>query len=48
MRWAVASREHLAQLAIGLLRDILPFPKAVRLSSLQVGDDTAPRLDFGL
>jgi DNA polymerase-4 len=49
---AVASRPDLAELAISLLRD-MPLPKAVRLlgvslSSLQVGDEAEPQLDFGL
>ena len=50
---AVASRHDLAEMAIGLLEDNMPLPKAVRLlgvslSSLQVGDDEEPQLDFGL
>jgi DNA polymerase-4 len=49
----VASRDDLAHLAIGLLEDNMPLPKAVRLlgvslSSLQVGDDAEPQLDFGI
>ncbi|WP_038378510.1 DNA polymerase IV [Bradyrhizobium elkanii] len=50
---AVANRDGLAEVAIGLLQDNMPFPKPVRLlgvslSSLQVGNDAAPQLDFGL
>jgi DNA polymerase IV len=50
---AVASRPDLAELAIALLEDNMPLPKPVRLlglslSSLQVGDDAEPQLDFGL
>ena len=50
---AIANRHHLAELAIGLLEDNTPLPKSVRLlgvslSSLQIGDDAAPQLDFGL
>jgi DNA polymerase-4 len=50
---AVESRDDLAQLAIGLLRDNMPFPKTVRLlgvslSSLQGEDETDPQLDFGI
>jgi DNA polymerase-4 len=50
---AVANRDGLAELAIGLLQDNMPFPKPVRLlgvslSSLQVGNGAEPRLDFGL
>jgi DNA polymerase-4 len=49
----VANRDDLAEVAIGLLRDNMPFPKPVRLlgvslSSLQVGDGAEPQLDFGL
>jgi DNA polymerase-4 len=49
----VANRDGLAEVAIGLLRDNMPFPKPVRLlgvslSSLQVGDGAEPQLDFGL
>ncbi|MHC2255753.1 DNA polymerase-4 [Bradyrhizobium embrapense] len=50
----VANRDDLAHLAIGLLKDNMPFPKAVRLlgislSSLQDGDDAEPpQLDFGI
>lgn len=50
---AVAHRDDLAELAIGLLKDNMPFPKPVRLlgvslSSLQVGNGAEPQLDFGL
>jgi DNA polymerase-4 len=50
---AVASRDDLAHLTIGLLEDNMPLPKAVRLlgvslSSLQGQDETEPQLDFGL
>lgn len=50
---AVADRDGLAELAIGLLKDNMPFPKPVRLlgvslSSLQVGNGAEPQLDFGL
>ncbi|MFQ3451799.1 DNA polymerase IV [Bradyrhizobium sp. UFLA01-814] len=50
---AVADREELADLAMALLQENMPFPKSVRLlgvslSSLQAGDDTEPQLDFGL
>jgi DNA polymerase-4 len=50
---AIVSRRDLAGLAIGLLEDNMPLPNAVRLlgvslSSLQVGDDEEPQLDFGL
>src|SRR5271165_1139236 len=48
---AVANRGDLARLAIGLLENAMPLPKAVRLlgvslSSLQGENDTAPQLDF--
>jgi DNA polymerase-4 len=44
---AVASRDDLAHLTIGLLEDNMPLPKAVRLlgvslSSLQGQDETEP------
>jgi DNA polymerase IV len=50
---AVANRDELVQLAIGLLEDNMPLPKAVRLlgvslSSLQGENDTEPQLDFGI
>lgn len=50
---AVANRDGLAELAVGLLQDKMPFPKPVRLlgvslSSLQVGNGAEPQLDFGL
>ena len=50
---AIANREDLAQLAIGLLEDAMPLPKAVRLlgvslSSLQSESDTDSQLDFGV
>jgi DNA polymerase-4 len=50
---AVANRDDLARLAIGLLEDSMPLPKAVRLlgvslSSLQDDNDTEPQLDFGI
>ncbi len=50
---AVDSRDGLADMAIGLLQDNMPFPKPVRLlgvslSSLQAGDGAEPQLDFGL
>ena len=49
----VANRDDLARLAIGLLEDAMPLPKAVRLlgvslSSLQGENDTKPQLDFGI
>jgi DNA polymerase-4 len=49
----VANRDDLARLAIGLLEDAMPLPKAVRLlgvslSSLQGENDTEPQLDFGI
>ena len=48
---AVADRGDLARLAIGLLENAMPLPKAVRLlgvslSSLQGENDTDPQLDF--
>jgi hypothetical protein len=49
-----ANSHPLAHLAIGLLEDSTPLPKAVRLlgvslSSLQEGDDAEPpQLDFGI
>ncbi|MGY3138393.1 DNA polymerase-4 [Bradyrhizobium sp. USDA 4501] len=50
---AIANRHDLEKLTIGLLEDNMPLPKPVRLlgvslSSLQVGDDAEPQLDFGL
>lgn len=50
---AVANRDGLAELAIRLLQDNMPFPKPVRLlgvslSSLQVGNDAEPQLDLEL
>ncbi|MBV9530177.1 MAG: DNA polymerase IV [Bradyrhizobium sp.] len=51
--WAVANRDDLAHLAISLLDDNMPLPKAVRLlglslSSLQGENDSEPQLDFGI
>jgi DNA polymerase-4 len=48
---AISNGEDLARLAIGLLENAMPLPKAVRLlgvslSSLQGENDTAPQLDF--
>jgi len=48
---AVADRGDLARLAIALLENAMPLPKAVRLlevslSSLQGENDTDPQLDF--
>jgi DNA polymerase-4 len=48
---AISNGENLARLAIGLLENAMPLPKAVRLlgvslSSLQGENDTAPQLDF--
>jgi DNA polymerase-4 len=48
---AVADRQDLERLAIGLLENEMPLPKAVRLlgvslSALQGEDDTEPQLDF--
>jgi len=50
---AVANRDGLAELAIGLLQDNMPFPRPVRLlgvslSSLQVGNNAEPQLDMEL
>jgi DNA polymerase-4 len=50
---AIANRDDLAHLALGLLEDNMPLPKAVRLlgvslSSLQGADDAEPQLDFGI
>ena len=50
---AMANRDDLAQMAISLLEDNMPLPKAVRLlgvslSSLQGENDAEPQLDFGL
>ena len=50
---AVADRGDLARLAIGLLENAMPLPKAVRLlgvslSSLQGENDTDPQLDFSI
>jgi DNA polymerase IV len=50
---AVADRGDLARLAIGLLENAMPIPKAVRLlgvslSSLQGENDTDPQLDFSI
>ena len=49
----VASCADLSKIAIGLLQENMPLPKAVRLlgvslSSLHAGDDTEPQLAFGL
>ena len=49
----VANRGDLARLAIGLLEDAMPLPKAVRLlgvslSSLQGENDAEPQLDLGI
>jgi len=48
---AIATRDDLARLSIGLLEDNTPLPKAVRLlgvslSSLQGEDDAEPQLDL--
>jgi DNA polymerase IV len=48
---AISNGEDLARLAIGLLENAMPLPKAVRLlgvslSSLQGENDTTPQLDF--
>ena len=50
---AVASRDDLAHLAIGLLENAMPLTKAVRLlgvslSSLQSETETEPQLDFSI
>lgn len=50
---AVANRDDLARLAIALLEDNMPLPKAVRLlgvslSSLQGDDGAEPQMDFGI
>ena len=50
---AVANREDLARLSIGLLEGACPFPKAVRLlgvslSSLRSEQDAEPQLDFSI
>ena len=50
---AVANRDDFARLAIGLLKDAMPLPKAVRLlgvslSSLQGENDMDPQLDFSI
>ncbi|WP_407160179.1 DNA polymerase IV [Bradyrhizobium sp. STM 3557] len=50
---AVADRDDLARLAIGLLENAMPLPKAVRLlgvslSSLLGENDTDPQLDFSI
>jgi DNA polymerase-4 len=50
---AVAIRDDLARLAIGLLENAMPLPKAVRLlgvslSSLQGERETEPQLDFSI
>ena len=50
---AVARRDDLAHLAIGLLENAIPLPKAVRLlgvslSSLQSETETEPQLDFSI
>jgi DNA polymerase IV len=50
---AVTNRDDLARLAIGLLEDAMPLPKAVRLlgvslSSLQGENDMDPQLDFSI
>lgn len=49
----VANRDELANLAIGLLEENTPLPKAVRLlgislSALQGQNDAVPQLDFGI
>jgi DNA polymerase-4 len=50
---AIANRNDLARLAIGLLENAMPLPKAVRLlgvslSSLQGEDGTETQLDFSI
>ena len=50
---AVANREDLARLSIGLLDSALPLAKAVRLlgvslSSLREEQETEPQLDFSI
>jgi DNA polymerase IV len=50
---AVANRDDLSRLAIGLLENVMPLPKAVRLlgvslSSLHGEHDTEPQLDFSI
>src|SRR6202007_2523159 len=50
---AVANRDDLARLSIGLLESAWPFPKAVRLlgvslSSLRDEQDAEPQLDFSI
>lgn len=49
----VSNRDELANLAIGLLEENMPLPKAVRLlgislSTLQGQNDAVPQLDFGI
>ena len=50
---SVADRGDLARLAIDMLENAMPLPKAVRLlgvslSSLQGENDTDPQLDFNI
>jgi DNA polymerase-4 len=50
---AVANRDDLSRLAIGLLENVMPLPKAVRLlgvslSSLHGEHDNEPQLDFSI
>lgn len=50
---AVANRDDLARLSIGLMESALPLPKAVRLlgvsvSSLPGEQDAEPQLDFNI